>query len=340
MGRKGEEVKLENVKLKIVDTPYEKGCVKALIEITSNDTNKGKAVLKVWNLSKNGGTIQITRSKGESYENVKILAEEAIQVLLEDSKTDSNKYFKEALVDASKIEEENVVKRLKTPKQLEIDGISIKKKAFRCDECNIERATKKTLNNHKDKKHKGSIGGPKVKILRFKCEHCGIEQSSSRMLRNHLHETHIGITQLAGAKRTVIGNVKPNENNDTSPLKKKKKSESQDIVDEIEAMDDNELSTTLQNFAFSKVPKIENCKVNAKNTENTDLQELSRKQDEKVLNKRRLEEAEELKVLKRKEDDDSRESNRKKTYSTRKKKVAIRKKGIKKKNIKIKVNQI
>ena len=62
LGRKGDEIKLENIKLKILDTPYEKGCSKALIEITSNDNYKGKAVLKVWNLSKKGGTIQISRS--------------------------------------------------------------------------------------------------------------------------------------------------------------------------------------------------------------------------------------------------------------------------------------
>ena len=45
LGRKGEEIKLENIKLNIVDTPYEKGCVKALIEITSYEIANGKAVL-------------------------------------------------------------------------------------------------------------------------------------------------------------------------------------------------------------------------------------------------------------------------------------------------------
>ena len=133
--------------------------------------------------------------------------QEAINALLEDSRTDSNLYFKEKLVHASKIEEGNIVKRLKTPKQLEVDGLPITQKAFKCDECRIVRTTKKTLNNHKEKKHKGSLHGPEVKILRFKCEHCGIEEPTSRMLRNHQNDVHIGFNQLAGAKRTTENNI-------------------------------------------------------------------------------------------------------------------------------------
>ena len=46
LGRKGEEVKINQIKLKIVDTPYEKGCSKSLIELSSNDIVQGKVVLK------------------------------------------------------------------------------------------------------------------------------------------------------------------------------------------------------------------------------------------------------------------------------------------------------
>ena len=76
--------------------------------------------MKVWNLSKKGGTIQISRSKGESYDNVKALVEQGIHVLLGDSQTDSNKYFKETLVHASKKENDTGLKRLETPKQLKV----------------------------------------------------------------------------------------------------------------------------------------------------------------------------------------------------------------------------
>ena len=258
MGKIGEEVRIDKIKFKIVDTPYEKGCTKSLIEITSNEIVKGKVVLKIWNLSKKGGTIQITQCKGESYENVKILAEEGINVLLEDSKNESNKYFKENLVNASKIEPKKVIKRLETPKQLQVEGSNIKRKSFKCDECNIERASKKTLNNHKDKKHKGTIVGLEEKIQRFKCEHCGIEQSSSRMLRIHQHEAHIGSKHLAGAKRTTDGKIKSNDTDDTSPVKKKKKDEVSDFVYEIEAMDDIDI-ITLGNFEFAN--KVQNVKV-------------------------------------------------------------------------------
>ena len=72
--------------------------------------SKAKWFLKMWNLAKKGGTIQITRSKGDSYENVKLLAEEGISVLLEDSKTESNKYFKETLVQSSKTEDNKILK--------------------------------------------------------------------------------------------------------------------------------------------------------------------------------------------------------------------------------------
>ena len=144
------------------------------------------------------------------------------------------------------------------------------------------------------------------------------------MLRIHLHEAHIGFKQVAGSKRTTQGNIKTNDIIDTSPLKKKKKNSSQDLVDKIEAMDDNELSTSLKNFTFSKVSKSEHEDV-AKKTIESDLLELSKRQDEKVLNKRRLEEVEELKLSKRKEDDDLQESNNKKSNSTRRKKIPIRK---------------
>ena len=202
----------------------------------------------------------------------------------------------------------------------------LKKKAFKCDECNIERATKKTLNNHKETKHKGSTKELEVKISRFKCENCGIEAPSSKMLRNHLHEVHIGIKQLAGAKRTTNGNIKSNEMEDTSPLKKKKKNISQDLVDDIEPMDDIDLSTTLGKFEFSVELNNDKDIVSAKSLPESEIQELSRKQDEKVLTKRRLEEEEEVKESKRREDEKEKETNKKKNYSSRRKKVAKRKK--------------
>ena len=97
---------------------------------------------------------------------MKVLADEGINVLLEDSRADSNKYFKEKLVDAIKIEDDKSVKRLKNPKQFEVKGLPSKKKTFKCDDCNIEKASKKTLNNHKDKKHKGIMRGLDEKIMR------------------------------------------------------------------------------------------------------------------------------------------------------------------------------
>ena len=295
VSKKGEEVEIDNIKLKTIDNPHEKGCVKAIVEVTKSEIIKGKAVLKIWNPSKKGGTIQITRSKGDSYECVETL-QEAIVALLEDSRTDSNQYFKEKLVHASKTGEGNLAKRLKTPKQIEVDGLSITKKAYKCDECSIVRATKKTLNNHKEKKHKGSLHGPEVKILRFKCEHCGIEQPSSRMLKNHQNEIHIGFNQLAGAKRTTDNNIESNEKDETSPVKKKKKCEKQDKVDVTEEMDYDELSTSLGNFVFSKESKSESKKVDF------DILELSKRQDELVLIKRKLADEEELKEFERRKE--------------------------------------
>ena len=203
-----EDIEINKFTLRVVEKPFERGCVKAVVQLKSDNSETGKAVLKVWNISKKGGTIQITRFKGESFNIVESLAKDIINVLLEDSQTETNKFFKSILIYASK-QEEKTVKRLETPKQLAGDHIKNRCKAFKCDQCNVERASKKTLNNHKEKKHKGII--VKSSALRFNCEHCDLEQESNRKLRNHQLEYHIGalpgFNQLAGSKRSK------NENN-------------------------------------------------------------------------------------------------------------------------------
>ena len=93
----------------------------------------------------------------------------------------------------------------------------------------------------------------------------------------------------------------------------------QDMVDVTEEMDYNELSATLGNFAFSKESKSENKKVDV------DTVELSKRQDEKVLTKRRLADEEELKEFERRKEAEENESIKKKPNSSRRKKVAIRK---------------
>ena len=201
-----EDIHIDKITLRVVEKPFERGCVKAVVQLTLDENTKGKAVLKLWNVSKKGGTIQITRFKGESFKIVESLAKDVINVLIEDSQTETNNFFKELLVTANKSDEENIVKRLETNKHLSGNHTKMQNKAFKCDMCNVERASKNTLNNHKSKMHKGTITN--LDNLRQTCDHCDIEVESNRKLRIHHIESHIGaipgFNQLAGSKRSKL----------------------------------------------------------------------------------------------------------------------------------------
>ena len=205
----------------------------------------------------------MSRSKGESFASVKKVVESVIKVLLDDSNTGANKHFKETIRTASKKDNTKELKRLDTILECSVNNT---KKKLRCDQCKFESVTKKTLNNHKAKKHKGSIVELSQCIQRYKCEHCGIEESSNRNLRRHNQDIHIGYKQMAGSKRTKYGEKKSKEEENTSPMKKKTKNdEKRDTTNEPEIMDTDKMSEVLVDFVFTK------ASVNTKqNTESDD----------------------------------------------------------------------
>ena len=79
---------------------------------------------------------------------------------------------------------------------------------------------------------------------------------SNRKLRIHHLESHIGaipgFNQLAGSKRSKDEEENMPDIEHSSPVKKKNKTKTSNTVEETEAMDDNEVSTGLGDFVFSK----------------------------------------------------------------------------------------
>ena len=124
---------------------------------------------------------------------------------------------------------------------------------------------------------------------------------SNRKLRIHHLEGHIGaipgFNPLAGSKRCKDKEENTADMENSSPIKKKNKTETSNTVEETEAMDDNEVSAALGGFVFSKnvinTTKVTNA-TETQNVKNYSI-ELSKRQDEKILAKRKIEEEKELK---------------------------------------------
>ena len=72
---------MNDVKLKVVEIPKEKGCVKANIELISKVLGSGIATCKLWTPGKKGATIQISRIKGQSFKSVKTLADSILTII-------------------------------------------------------------------------------------------------------------------------------------------------------------------------------------------------------------------------------------------------------------------
>ena len=60
LGRKGMQIIVDDITVKTIETPEEKGCFKSVLEISSNRIGTGKAVCKMWKPGQKAGTIQIT----------------------------------------------------------------------------------------------------------------------------------------------------------------------------------------------------------------------------------------------------------------------------------------
>ena len=154
--KKGAEYTVNKRKIKVLDNPKEKGCIKSEVEVTTAKGERGIVTLKFWAPGKKGATIQVSKTKGTTIKFCKTMTNKVLKYLLENitSKTKMSTEFKKAVLDTTLGKTAVKLNKIQEKKDVFKEKIASKgKQDLLCEACDFKSKSKITLKKHIEKQH-------------------------------------------------------------------------------------------------------------------------------------------------------------------------------------------
>ena len=151
--KKGAEYTINKRKVKVLDTPKEKGCIRAEVAVTTLKGERGIVGLKFWPPNKKGATIQITRTKDTKILFCKTMTNKVITNLLETSNTKDKQDFKKTLLDTTVTGKTSEKLYRSKEKKDKIKEKFLNKTELKCNKCDFKTKIQASLVKHTLKEH-------------------------------------------------------------------------------------------------------------------------------------------------------------------------------------------
>ena len=187
--KKGAEYTINKRKVKVLDTPKEKGCIRAEVAVTTLKGERGIVGLKFWPPNKKGATIQITRTKDTKILFCKTMTNKVITNLLETSNTKDKQDFKKTLLDTTVTGKTSEKLYRSKEKKDKIKEKFLNKTELKCNKCDFKTKIQASLVKHTLKEH-----GNKETTLedesQANCNLCSFVPSNDMSIRTHTKQHH------------------------------------------------------------------------------------------------------------------------------------------------------